>query len=99
MRSSTLRSEPARRGRWRNGRPPRDDGGPVLDHRRTGGRGPTGHVYRIGDLIEGHHLHDHGYAGDSALGSLAFEPPDPTACAGAGATTAGIEGVVGLGSS
>jgi hypothetical protein len=39
------------------------------------------------------------YAGDSALGALAFEPPDPTACAGAGVTTAGIDGTVGLGSS
>src|SRR6266516_1868457 len=38
------------------------------------------------------------YAGDSALGTLAFQPPDPTACAGAGVTTAGIDGFVGLGS-
>jgi hypothetical protein len=38
-------------------------------------------------------------AGDSALGLLAFEPPDPTACAGAGVTSAGIDGGVGLGSS
>src|SRR5947209_1967412 len=30
-------------------------------------------------------------AGDSALGALAFEPPDPTACAGAGVTRAGID--------
>jgi hypothetical protein len=39
------------------------------------------------------------YAGDTAAGALAFEPPEPTACTGAGVTTAGIEGVVGLGSS
>jgi hypothetical protein len=39
------------------------------------------------------------YAGDSAKASLAFEPPDPTACSGAGVTSAGIDGVVGLGSS
>jgi hypothetical protein len=39
------------------------------------------------------------YAGDSALGALAFEPPDPTACAGAGVTTAGIDGTINLGSS
>jgi len=39
------------------------------------------------------------YAGDTALGTLAFEPPDPTACAGAGVTTAGIDGTIGLGSS
>jgi hypothetical protein len=38
------------------------------------------------------------YAGDSAVGTLAFEPPDPTACAGAGVTAAGIDGIVGLGS-
>src|SRR2546423_636063 len=39
------------------------------------------------------------YAGDSARGAVAFEPPDPTACAGAGVTTAGIDGTIGLGSS
>jgi hypothetical protein len=39
------------------------------------------------------------YAGNSALGALAFEPPDPTACAGAGVTEAGISGFIGLGSS
>ena len=39
------------------------------------------------------------YAGDSAVGAVAFEPPDPTACAGAGVTSAGIDGVVSLGSS
>ena len=39
------------------------------------------------------------YAGDTALGALAFEPPDPTACAGAGVTSAGIDGTVDLGSS
>jgi hypothetical protein len=39
------------------------------------------------------------YAGQSALGVLAFQPPDPTACAGAaGVTTAGISGAIGLGS-
>ncbi|HMC06616.1 MAG TPA: hypothetical protein VKG89_04380 [Solirubrobacterales bacterium] len=38
------------------------------------------------------------YAGASALGALAFQPPDPTACAGAGVTTAGISGFIGLGS-
>jgi hypothetical protein len=39
------------------------------------------------------------YAGNSAAATLAFEPPDPTACNGAGVTTAGIDGVVALGSS
>ena len=39
------------------------------------------------------------YVDASALGGLAFEPPDPTACAGAGVTTAGIDGFIGLGSS
>jgi hypothetical protein len=39
------------------------------------------------------------YAGDSAFGTLAFEPPDPTACNGAGVTSAGIDGTIGLGSS
>jgi hypothetical protein len=39
------------------------------------------------------------YVGASALGLLAFEPPDPTACnAPGGVTSAGISGVVGLGS-
>jgi hypothetical protein len=39
------------------------------------------------------------YAGESALGLLAFQPPDPTACATpAGATTAAISGVIALGS-
>jgi hypothetical protein len=38
------------------------------------------------------------YPGDTAFATLAFEPPDPTACTGAGVTTAGIDGVVGLGS-
>lgn len=38
------------------------------------------------------------YAAQSAVGLLAFQPPDPTACATpAGATTAGISGVIGLG--
>jgi hypothetical protein len=39
------------------------------------------------------------WAGSDALGALAFEPPDPTACAGAGVTEAGISGFIGLGSS
>jgi hypothetical protein len=39
------------------------------------------------------------YAGNSAAATLAFEPPDPTACNGAGVTTAGIDGIVALGSS
>jgi hypothetical protein len=40
------------------------------------------------------------YAGDSALGALTFQPPDPTACnTAAGVTSAGIDGVIGLGSS
>jgi hypothetical protein len=37
------------------------------------------------------------YAGDGVLGALTFQPPDPTACAGSGVTTAGISGIVGLG--
>lgn len=38
------------------------------------------------------------YAGGSALGLLAFQPPDPTACTtSAGVTTAGISGFIGLG--
>lgn len=37
-------------------------------------------------------------AGQSAFGQLFFQPPDPTACAGAGVTTAAISGVIGLGS-
>jgi hypothetical protein len=36
------------------------------------------------------------YAAASALGVLTFQPPDPTACFGAGVTTAGIGGAVGL---
>ncbi len=40
------------------------------------------------------------YAGASSVGTLAFQPPDPTACNGTvGVTTAGISGFVGLGSS
>jgi len=39
------------------------------------------------------------YAGDGALGTLAFQPPDPSACATTGVTTAGIDGFVGIGSS
>jgi hypothetical protein len=38
------------------------------------------------------------YAGQSALGELVFQPPDPTACAGAGVGAAGISGFIGLGS-
>jgi len=38
------------------------------------------------------------YAGQSAAGVLAFEPPDPTACSGAGVTAAGIDGFIVLGS-
>ena len=39
------------------------------------------------------------YGGGSALGVLAFEPPDPTACnTPGGVTTAGISGFIGLGS-
>jgi hypothetical protein len=37
------------------------------------------------------------YAGQSSLGELVFQPPDPTACSGAGVTTAGISGFIGLG--
>jgi hypothetical protein len=37
------------------------------------------------------------FVGDSALGLLAFQPPEPTACTtSTGATTAGISGVVSL---
>jgi hypothetical protein len=37
------------------------------------------------------------YAGDSAHGLLAFEPPDPTACTTpSGVTSAGISGAIGL---
>ncbi len=40
------------------------------------------------------------YAGDSALGELTFQPPDPTACnTVGGVTSAGIDGFIGLGSS
>ncbi len=39
------------------------------------------------------------YAGDSALGALVFQPPEPTACAEAGVTSATISGSVDLGSS
>lgn len=40
------------------------------------------------------------YAGSSAVGLLAFEPPDPTACnTPAGVSTAGISGTIGLGNS
>jgi hypothetical protein len=40
------------------------------------------------------------YAGGSSVGTLAFQPPDPTACnTPAGVTQAGISGFIGLGSS
>jgi len=40
------------------------------------------------------------YAGSSAVGLLAFEPPDPTACnTPAGVSAAGISGTIGLGNS
>ena len=38
------------------------------------------------------------FAGYGSQGAVAFQPPDPTACSGAGVTTAGIHGFVGLGS-
>src|SRR3954447_15181412 len=38
------------------------------------------------------------YSGGYAGGPLAFEPPDPTACNGAGVATAGIQGLLGTGS-
>jgi hypothetical protein len=37
-------------------------------------------------------------AGQSAFGQLFFQPPDPTACAGAGVTSAAISGAISLGS-
>lgn len=37
------------------------------------------------------------YGGDYTGGPLAFEPPDPTGCNGAGVTTAKIQGVIGHG--
>jgi hypothetical protein len=37
------------------------------------------------------------YGDDYTGGPVAFEPPDPTACNGAGVTTAGIQGVLGHG--
>lgn len=37
------------------------------------------------------------YGGDYTGGPLAFEPPDPTACNGAGVSSAGIQGVIGHG--
>jgi hypothetical protein len=39
------------------------------------------------------------YAGADALGALIFHPADPTGCAGAGVTSAAIDGFVGLGTS
>jgi hypothetical protein len=38
------------------------------------------------------------YSGDSALGTLTFQPPDPTLCASTGVTSAAISGGIGLGS-
>ena len=39
------------------------------------------------------------YAGQTAGGVLAFQPPDPTACnTSTGVTTAGLSGGIGLGS-
>ncbi|MGB8650466.1 MAG: hypothetical protein WCD35_07365 [Mycobacteriales bacterium] len=38
------------------------------------------------------------YLSDNVVGALAFEPPDPTACAGAGVAVAGIQGQTVLGS-
>ena len=38
------------------------------------------------------------YLGQSAFGQLFFQPPDPTACTGAGVTSAAISGFIGLGS-
>jgi hypothetical protein len=38
------------------------------------------------------------FAGYGSQGALAFQPPDPTACGTTGVTTAGIHGIVGLGS-
>ncbi len=37
------------------------------------------------------------FNGDAAGGALAFEPADPTACAGAGVPDAGIQGEIGTG--
>jgi hypothetical protein len=37
------------------------------------------------------------YAGQSALGALTFQPPDPTACNAGGVNNAAISGVIGLG--
>lgn len=37
-------------------------------------------------------------AGDSELGTLTFQPPDPTLCASTGVTTAAISGGIGTGS-
>ena|SRR5437867_12366289 len=37
------------------------------------------------------------YSGAGALGTLVFEPPDPTACGAAGVTEAGIQGFIGYG--
>jgi hypothetical protein len=38
------------------------------------------------------------FAGDSALGTLTFQPPDPTLCASTGVTSAAISGSISLGS-
>jgi len=37
-------------------------------------------------------------SGDSAFGTLTFQPPDPTLCSSTGVTTAAISGGIGLGS-
>lgn len=38
------------------------------------------------------------WSGDSALGTLTFQPPDPTLCSSTGVTSAAISGGIGLGS-
>ena len=43
-------------------------------------------------------LHTTRWSGASALGLLAFQPSDPTACNGSGVTSAGITGFTGVGS-
>jgi hypothetical protein len=39
------------------------------------------------------------YAGNGSEGALTFQPPDPTLCGTTGVTSAGISGIVGLGTS
>jgi len=48
--------------------------------------------YKVGKKV----YRSNRYVGDSALATLAFEA-DPTQCAGSGVTTAGIDGMSGLG--